>query len=118
MPMNQNIFCMLALLFTSFSLQTIVGGFSPEKDLKLCKEYLKKAGPQLLGFDLYKVITCEKQIVNGLNYRMKLQKKNRTPSKCIVTVHIPFDGSTVTPLKGNNGDSDCFFEGKIVDWDL
>ena len=49
-----------------------VGGFVKNDNVDQCKEVLKTILEQHKGFTEYQVTHCEKQLVNGINFRMTL----------------------------------------------
>ena len=86
----------------------MVGGFSAAP-LKDCQN-LMKSTPQLLSseFSQHQVISCEKQIVNGINHKLKLQNSEHSIQDCDLVIWHDFKKSSFKVLEGRGRERDCY----------
>ena len=85
-----------------------LSSFEDRPNINECVMVLEAAGNQVSAFDAHTITKCERQIVNGNNYRLTLVDPDHTIKKCKMVLHQTFDKLETKALKNREGDQDCF----------
>ncbi len=104
---------LLTVLLFAISIQNavnekVIGGFEKLNSHNECLAVFEQIKSDFLGFSPYSVKSCEKQLVNGLNFRMTLVNSDQVIKTCKLTIYKSFDGSLIEPLKYREKEHDCF----------
>lgn len=99
---------LMMITFLKATNEKALGGFQKNGGHQECETALKIILAEHQAFQDYSVKSCEKQLVNGVNYRMVLVHPNKVVKKCKITIYQSFDKNTTTALKYREKGNDCF----------
>ena len=90
--------------------EVITGGFTKQATIDLCKPVYEKILQDYTGFKDYEIKSCETQVVNGTNFRMKLETAaaDTKVQNCFITVFQSLDKKTTDVTEYREKENDCF----------
>jgi hypothetical protein len=91
--------------------QELLGGYKTQKP-EFCQEMFNKMRHDYSTFQEHEILSCETQLVNGVNYRMILKNTNHQIQQCTVTIYSSFKKDKIYYYKQFHGEDDCFTKMK------
>ena len=80
-----------------------------------CSDLMANATAEVgLTFSKHSIVSCEKQLVNGINHRLRLSNADHPVKDCEMVIWHDFQKTTYEALKGRQGENDCFTKLKLV----
>ena len=102
------IFFLAAIIGTLKSNDHNLASYEDRSDINECVMVFEAAGGQVSDFEGHSIIKCERQIVNGNNYRLTLVDQDHNIKKCKMVIYQSFNKLDTKALKHREPENDCF----------